>query len=251
MKCAACQAEVDASSVYCPKCGAKLEPMEEQDMAENPAEEPVTDETQAAASMEADGPAESETQDQGTISDRLRNVAKSGGEKTSGNDPGTAWTQGGYSPKALNARFLATCVVSLLLLAFGLWLQIGHEWSPGLSLYPALIIIAGLWVWFACVRIYRVGTIKYQLTAHQFYHEEGIFKRVRDVVEVIDIDDLKLERTLWDRVINGGVGTVTIQSTDQSTPELHLSGLDEPEVVFQSLDDARRKERAARGLKSV
>ena len=250
MKCAACQTEVDASSVYCPKCGAKLEP-EEQNTAETPAEEPVADETQASASVEADGSAESEVQDQGTISDRLREVARTGGEKTSDNDAGTLWTQGGYSPKALNARFLLTCVVSVLLLVFGLWLQIGHEWRPGFSLYPSLAVIAGLWIWFACIRIYRVGTIKYQLTAHQFYHEEGIFKRVRDVVEVIDIDDLKLERTLWDRVINGGVGTVTIQSTDQSSPVLHLKGLDDPDVVFQSLDDARRKERTARGLKSV
>jgi hypothetical protein len=68
---------------------------------------------------------------------------------------------------------------------------------------------------------------------------------------VIDIDDLKLERTLFDRMVNGGVGTVTVKSTDQSSPELRLVGLDDPDVVFKSLDNARRKERAARGLKSV
>jgi hypothetical protein len=117
--------------------------------------------------------------------------------------------------------------------------------------YPSLIVIAALWIWFGCVRMYRVWTIKYQLTAHQFYHEQGIFKRVRDVIEVIDIDDLKLERTLWDRMVNGGVGTVTIRSTDQSSPELRLLGLENPDVVFKSLDEARRKERVARGLKSV
>ncbi len=76
---------------------------------------------------------------------------------------------------------------------------------------------------YLCVRIYRVGTIKYELTTHQFYHEVGIFRRVRDVIEVIDIDDLKLERTLWDRVVNGGVGTVVIRSADPSNPNCGLS----------------------------
>ena len=125
------------------------------------------------------------------------------------------------------------------------------EWSTAFALYPSLAVIAALWIWFACIRIYRVGTIKYQLTVHQFYHEEGIFKRIRDVIEVIDIDDLVLERTLFDRVINGGVGSVTIKSTDPSSPILRLPGLDDPDVVFRALDEARRKERVARGLKKV
>ena len=123
-----------------------------------------------------------------------------------------------------------------------------------ISLYP-LPVLGGDCRTLDLVRlhpyIYRVGTIKYQLTAHQFYHEEGIFKRIRDVVEVIDIDDLALERTLWDRMINGGVGSVTIKSTDSSSPVLRLAGLDKPDIVFRALDEARRKERVARGLKSV
>ena len=126
-----------------------------------------------------------------------------------------------------------------------------REWSAAFALYPSLAVIAGLWIWFACIRIYRVGTIKYQLTVHQFYHEEGIFRRIRDVIEVIDIDDLVLERTLFDRVINGGVASVTIKSTDPSSPILKLPGLDDPDIVFRSLDEARRKERVARGLKKV
>ena len=249
MKCVACQAEIEANSVYCPKCGAKMDEPADQETLESSGadevQEPESDEADTQTQTDSAPPA------QATASERLMEVARSGGEKTTDNDAGTAWTEGGYSPRALNGRFLATCVVSVLLLALSLWLMWKQEWSPPFSLYPSLIVIGALWIWYACVRIYRVGTIKYQLTAHQFYHEQGIFKRVRDVIEVIDIDDLKLERALWDRVINGGVGTVTIKSTDQSSPELRLMGLDDPDVVFKSLDDARRKERAARGLKSV
>ena len=245
MKCVACQAEIEASSVYCPKCGAKIEEPVDQETSDDSG----ADVAQEPVAGEADAQADSEPTTQPTASERLMDTARSGGEKTTETDAGTGWTEGGYSPKALNARFMNTIAGAVLILALTIWGQAAQGWTW--LWYPALIAIAALGVWFACVRIYRVGTIKYQLTAHQFYHEEGIFKRVRDVIEVIDIDDLKLERTLFDRMVNGGVGTVTIKSTDQSSPELRLVGLDNPDVVFKSLDDARRKERAARGLKSV
>jgi len=245
MKCVACQAEIEASSVYCPKCGARIGESASQDVVENvdreAAQEPEAKET----------PSEPEEDEPRTASDRLRDVAQKAKEQAADVDTPSEWTEGGYSPKALNARFLATSAISILLLLLSLWLMWSKEWSSAFTLYPSLAVIAALWIWFACIRIYRVGTIKYQLTAHQFYHEEGIFKRIRDVVEVIDIDDLALERTLWDRMINGGVGSVTIKSTDSSSPVLRLAGLDKPDIVFRALDEARRKERVARGLKSV
>ncbi len=240
MKCVACQAEIEASSVFCPKCGAKLQDAEGQGLnQQSPLEQPQSP-LASGVDEEAVPPAPRE---------RLLDAARSGADKVTGTESAAGWSQGGYSPKALRARFLGTCILSILLLGLSFWLW-RREWGNWVW-YPSLIVIAALWIWYACIRIYRVGTIKYQLTVHQFYHEEGIFKRIRDVIEVIDIDDLKLERTLWDRVINGGVGTVSIKSADQSSPVLRLRGLDNPDAVFQALDDARRKERTARGLKSV
>jgi len=249
MKCAACQAEIEANSLFCPKCGAKIEDQTDQATAEGAAAEPE-DQPAAADEVVAETPP-AEPEPEPTASERLLEVARSGGEQNADPDPGTEWTEGGYSPKALNARFLLTTLGSIFLAGFALWLTWGENGWGSWVWYPALIAIAGLWIWFVCIRIYRVWTIKYQLTAHQFYHEEGIFRRIRDVIEVIDIDDLKLERTLWDRLINGGVGTVIIKSTDVTDPRLMLIGLDDPDLVFTALDEARRKERAARGLKSV
>jgi hypothetical protein len=71
------------------------------------------------------------------------------------------------------------------------------------------------------------------------------------VIEVIDISDMKLEKTLWDKLINGGVGTVIIESSDDSDPVLKLRGLAEPDRVFDSIDEARRKQRVERGLKQI
>ncbi|MHB8903476.1 MAG: zinc ribbon domain-containing protein [Thermoguttaceae bacterium] len=235
MKCVACQADIEANSVFCPKCGTRLEQLEGHSGQEQ-AQEPLADEVQSQG-----GP---QLAEQPNPVQRLRDTARAAATADT-----PAWSQGGYSKKTLRGRFLTTLFASILLLAFLAWAEWSKQWNW--PLYPVLIALAALWIWYACVRIYRVGTIKYQLTAHQFYHEEGIFRRIRDVIEVIDIDDLKLERTLWDRIVNGGVGTVIVRSADQSSPELRLRGLEKPDLVFQSLDDARRKERTARGLKSV
>lgn len=246
MKCPACQTEVNVDSVYCPKCGERLEPAAEQASAAESGLPPGAKQSGDAAQ---EPPAGEEAEP--TASERLMERAREGGEEARPAEPMSGWTQGGYSPQALNARFLATCLVTAALLALVVWLWWGDSaWWKWVG-YASIAAIVGLWTWFLCVRIYRVGTIKYRLTPHQFYHEEGIFRRIRNVIEVIDIDDLKLERTLWDRVVNGGVGSVLIRSADQSDPELRLVGLSNPDEVFQALDDARRKERVARGLKSV
>ena len=246
MKCPACQNEVNVDSIYCPKCGEKLEQAAEQAPAAASAPQPDAEESGQGAEEQ---PAGEEARP--TASERLMERAREGGAQTPAAEPVSGWSKGGYSPKALNARFLATCLVTAALLALVVWLWWGESGWWKWAGYASIVVIAALWIWYLCVRIYRVGTIKYELTTHQFYHEVGIFRRVRDVIEVIDIDDLKLERTLWDRVVNGGVGTVVIRSADPSNPELRLVGLVNPDEVFHALDNARRKERVARGLKSV
>jgi hypothetical protein len=45
-----------------------------------------------------------------------------------------------------------------------------------------------------------------------------------------------------------GVGSVRIVSSDQSTPEFHLIGIEDVRTVAGLIDDARRKERRKRGV---
>ncbi len=108
MKCVECQAEIEDKSVYCPKCGARLEETDGQEaMGQDAAETSKADVNQEApVPDEVDEEPEPEPAEQPTASERLLDAARSGGEKTTETDAGTAWTEGGYSPRALNARFL-------------------------------------------------------------------------------------------------------------------------------------------------
>ena len=261
MKCRACGAEYDEHSVYCPKCGERTEEAANPDEAPSPPvadEAPTTKEPAGSPEPDAgDGPAEPEGDVQRTVSDRLRDTARLHHQAPDdpAMKPANPWTEGGYSAKALRGHFLLAGVVTVAFLTLGIWLSInGYITSAkGAKLIWGLLAVLPviLWCWVCCVYIYRVWTIKYRLATYRFYHEEGIFRRLKDVLEVIDIDDMTLERTLWDRVVNGGVGTVIIKSSDSSDPVLKLRGLEEPERVFESIDEARRKQRVERGLKAI
>ena len=261
MKCRECGAEFDEHTVYCPKCGERIE--ESENLDEAPLT-PIADEAPAAEEPadspepEADGdPPEPEGDVRRTASDRLRETAKLHHDAPDDPSmkPANPWTEGGYSGKAMRGHFILAWAVTIAFLGFGVWLSFtnkmpGDFWTKiiwgGLAAVPVV-----LWCWVGCKYIYRVWTIKYRLITYRFYHEEGIFRRIKDVLEVIDIDDIKLERTLWDKIVNGGVGTVILKSTDSSHPELILSGLEEPERVFESIDEVRRKQRVERGLKAI
>ncbi len=259
MNCRACGAEFDEHSVYCPKCGERIEEAADPDEAPS---SPVADETppseEPAGDPEPDSaPAEPDDEVTRTVSDRLRDTAKLhiDAPDDPSMKPDNPWTEGGYSGKAMRGHFILAWAVTIFLLGFGIWLSFTDKMPPDFwaKVVWGLLATAAavLWCWVGCKYIYRVWTIKYRLVTYRFYHEEGIFRRVKDVLEVIDISDMKLERTLWDRVVNGGVGTVIIESDDATHPSLRLHGLEDPERVFESIDEVRRKQRVERGLKRI
>lgn len=256
MKCKKCGTEFDESSIYCPQCGERGPELS--DLAP-----PVDD---GSVSDTVIDPSESDQQE--SMSDKLINWRKEHADEPSGERPAAdepakkktpaptlVWTGSGYSGKAMRFQFICAWLFAVPFVVLGIYLH-GKEVMPTgtwlwvvwglLLLLPALLLC-----YLSCVYIYRVWTISYRLTEHRFYHEEGFFNRVRDVIEIIDVDDLKLEQSLIDRLINGGVGTVIIESNDATHPKLPLYGLENPEKVFDAIDEARRKQRTERGLKSI
>jgi len=167
------------------------------------------------------------------------------------------WVAGpwSYSGKAMRGAFLAVGLITLMFLAFGCqleyygWMPTGrwHVFGWGLLLaIPAL-----MWLYQFSVLLYRTMTIRYSLTPYRFFHEEGLLVRRKHVIEVIDIDDIDHSQSLWERFVCGNVGTITIHSSDPGTPLLVVRGLVNHDEVFQKIDDARRAQRAKRGLKAI
>ena len=112
----------------------------------------------------------------------------------------------------------------------------------------AAVGIGALVVWgaLALVLLYRRLTVRYRLTTFRFFHDTGLLSRTGNRVEVIDIDDVTVRQGLIERMF--GVGTIMIQSSDTSDPQLSLPGIDDAKHVADLIDGTRRAERQRRGM---
>jgi uncharacterized membrane protein YdbT with pleckstrin-like domain len=150
------------------------------------------------------------------------------------------WT-GGYSPKAMYGGWIAAALATIGgVIAVAMLRSDTIGWS--IFGVAALLIWGGLLLTLA----YRRVSVKYRLTNQRLFHEQGILRRVTDRIELIDIDDVTMEQGLMERVF--GVGTVRVSSTDRTTPELLMPGIDDVKTVADTIDQARRAERQRRGV---
>ncbi|MGL6196086.1 MAG: PH domain-containing protein [Thermoguttaceae bacterium] len=149
-----------------------------------------------------------------------------------------------YSGKAFRFCNLLNWLTTLAFVAVGIYLSVsGHIGSYPMIVWLALLAVpAFFWIWFFVSYWYKTTFIIYRLSEAHLYIEKGLFKRTIDTMELIGIADLKMEQTLFDRVVNGGVGTVLVFSVSDKTDEtLKMEGLADPRDVLEKIDNARRK----------
>lgn len=146
--------------------------------------------------------------------------------------------RGGYSAKAMYGTWLLAALLSVGLIVAMLFFPA--------AIVPLALAIVGLWIILGLWLAYKKLAVHYTLTTQRFLHRLGILKIVTDRVEVIDIDDVTYEQGIIQRMLN--VGTIRINSSDRTHPELVLSGISDVKRVADMIDDVRRKERIRRGL---
>ena len=107
-------------------------------------------------------------------------------------------------------------------------------------------IIAAVWVGLVIRLFYLQYTVHYSLTSQRFIHERGLLWRQTDRIETIDIDDVTVRQGPIERMF--GVGTVRVVSSDRTTPQFAVVGIEDVRRVATLIDNARRDERRKRGL---
>ncbi len=110
----------------------------------------------------------------------------------------------------------------------------------------AVGIIVAVWAALLLRLLYLQYTVHYSLTNQRFVHERGLLWRQVDRIETIDIDDVTVRQGPVERML--GIGTVRVMSSDQTTPEFLLVGIEDARRVATIIDDARRAERRKRGV---
>ena len=216
MKCPKCGVEIAAGAEFCHKCGAPLK---------------------SGGPATASGGGKDRDPQGGSDEGPGRGLRRGGKDA-----PEEVLWEGNYSSKAMVTMWIIGAVISIAL-AIGAIL-----WSGGLGVWwwlPWAAIVIFWLLLFLRLWLVRLG-VHYKLTTQRFIHEKGILRRSTNRIEVIDIDDVSFEQGIIDRML--GVGRIQIISSDRSSPDLWLEGIDPVKDVANLIDGARRKERARRGL---
>ena len=143
------------------------------------------------------------------------------------------------------------------------WLHKNDYWVGiwGLEIIP---LIYGIWLLYT-VFIRRLCTV-YKLTPKNFIYQRGFFVQNTIYIELFDIEQVNLKRSLWERII--GVGTVRLkvkkiplqtqekdsdlkveQGTRGAYTEINIRGMSDFENIRQLIDSYRQFARERHGLR--
>jgi membrane protein YdbS with pleckstrin-like domain len=103
-----------------------------------------------------------------------------------------------------------------------------------------------MWIFLLLRLIYLQLSVHYTLTSQRFIHERGLLWRQQDRIETIDVDDVTVQQGPVQRML--GIGTVRITSSDRTTPEFMIVGIENVRQVAAMIDETRRAERRKRGV---
>jgi len=83
------------------------------------------------------------------------------------------------------------------------------------------------------VPVWLTRSTRYRISNYRIDYERGILSKRIDTLELWHVEDIRFHQSLLDRVLS--VGTITIFSHDETTPELHIEGVPNPRPLFETL----------------
>jgi membrane protein YdbS with pleckstrin-like domain len=209
MRCPACGVVVHDADDFCRRCGARILNKPGVDRADDP----------------------------GVDAGRTR-FSRPGGSHEDETEE-ILW-EGTYSVIAMFRELLTAMALSI---AMPIVTTASNDPSLQRWIVPAIALV---WILFLSLVIYRKLDVWYRMTNQRLFHEDGILYRRINRIEIIDIDDLRCEQGLVERLL--GVGRIVVRSSDDSHPVLIMRGLKRVRFVFELLDRSRRRERMRHGL---
>ncbi len=209
---------------FCHQCGLSIQEQEDVRIATS---DPLLDTAPGRSSAQA------ETVE--TPADRVNRAGRRD------QDAERALWDGGYSLRAMAP--LIALLILITLGAIAICISSGatlEQWGTVGAIFVAGSL--GLLVRFVYLRLH----VHYYLTTRRLIHEEGIFHRVSNRIDVITIDDVVHEQNIIERLI--GVGTIRILSSEVHEPKIIMKGINHVDQITSMIDSARLEERERRGL---
>jgi hypothetical protein len=117
--------------------------------------------------------------------------------------------------------------------------------SLGALLLTILTVgLAGIYFWF------RSLGRKYRITSQRVVIEYGVLSKRVEQIDLYRIVDFVVTRTLGQRIM--GTGTITLDSTDKSTPDIRIEGVRANVMgLYERMRAASLAEKQRRGVRTV
>jgi membrane protein YdbS with pleckstrin-like domain len=96
--------------------------------------------------------------------------------------------------------------------------------------------LAALVILTLLIKMARLKTTRYEVSADRIEWSRGILDRKVDNLDMFRIVDLKLRRSLLDCIV--GIGTVTIITTDKTDPEFDFEKIRNPRRLYDIIKKA-------------
>ncbi len=100
----------------------------------------------------------------------------------------------------------------------------------------AAIALAALVVLRLLIKIVKLKTVRYEVTADRIEWSRGILNRKVDNLDMFRVIDKRMRRTLLDCIF--GVGTITLITTDKTTPNLTFQKIRRPRQLYDIIKKA-------------
>jgi len=106
------------------------------------------------------------------------------------------------------------------------------QWMPHLAwwVFVAAVVVGAVLLFIPWV---KTKTVRYRISNYRVDFEQGLIGRTIDTLEIWHVEDVRFYQSILDRIL--GVGTITVISTDDTTPQLILRGLPHPKSLFETL----------------
>ncbi len=129
----------------------------------------------------------------------------------------------------------------LIVVAAGWTLIAAIVWftTPPWSGWTVLLMALLGWVYVGVRVAHGLLNYHYRLTTQRLFIERGILSRTIDQAELIRIDDVRIHKSLMNRMT--GVGSVELFSTDASDRQVTLWGVEKPDELADSIRDNMRR----------
>ena len=92
-----------------------------------------------------------------------------------------------------------------------------------------------------------ISFTRYRVDEDRLYLQIGLFRSETNELLLYRVLDVKSTRSLWQKLL--GVGTITLSSSDQSTPKLELKNIRDCDRVRKFLSALIEKQRSELGIR--